>query len=345
MTIEENIPLAPFTTLRIGGPSRYFIRATTEPELLEAVIFARSHSIPLFVLGEGSNLVVPDAGFPGLVIQAAFAPSILQTLPGTFQVSAGTNWNALVLSLCEQGISGMECLAGIPGLVGGAPIQNIGAYGQEVGSSIQSVRVLDLETLSFVTLTAPECHFSYRTSIFNSTHRGRYIVTAVTFRLQLDTTPSLTYADLAHLRGTDPTPLDVYHAVRGIRARKGMLIDPTRPDPDSRSAGSFFKNPLVSTRTLKDITETLASDEGTIPHWPASTGEVKLAAAWLIEHAGFAKGFTLGRAGISSRHTLALINRTGDATADDLLRLRDLIILTVEQRFGVTLTQEPVTLR
>ena len=245
----------------------------------------------------------------------------------------------------------MECLAGIPGLTGGAPIQNIGAYGQEVSQTIDQVTALDLETLAPetltpVTLTAAECRFSYRQSLFNSTQRDRYIVTAVRFRLSASTQPNLAYADLAPpLRGTNPTPLDVYHAVRAIRDRKGMLIDPAHPHPDSRSAGSFFKNPIAPPAALQNLSEILGlAPESIPPLGPHPAGKIKLSAAWLIERAGFPRGFRLGPAGISTRHTLALTNASGTATCAQLLALRDLITLKVEDTFGIAIHQEPVLL-
>jgi UDP-N-acetylmuramate dehydrogenase len=353
--IQENVSLAPYTTLKIGGPARYFVRAASEEQLLDAVRFARGLDLRLFLLGGGSNLVVADSGFSGLVIQAAldgpmhiegpndeFAPNRFTR----YLVPSGHDWDAFVRLTCEGGFSGVECLAGIPGFVGGSPVQNIGAYGQEVSQTISAVHVVDLENLRYEVLPAAACRFAYRQSIFNSTHRDRYIVTRVAFDFPLDAAPTLVYADLAkHFAEKKlPCPLEIYEAVRTIRAGKGMLIDPRCPDADSRSAGSFFKNPVVKPRVLKDIVETTSPAEGEVPNWPQPSGLVKLPAAWLIEHAGFKKGFALGRVGISSKHTLALINRTGDASCDELLRLRDLIVLTVEQRFGVTLQQEPVML-
>jgi UDP-N-acetylmuramate dehydrogenase len=354
LAVQENVPLAPYTTLRLGGPARYFCEVTTEDDLLEAVLFARERRLEVFVLGGGSNLLVADTGFDGLVIHAALHHAIQMAggyidsrptaTPLTYQVPAGMDWNAFVLQTCEGGVSGVECLAGIPGLVGGAPIQNIGAYGQEVATTVQSVRALDLETLAFVTLPRDACGFAYRRSIFNSTHRGRYIVTSVTFRFDLDAVPNLTYADLAkHFAGADvpPKPLDVYHAVREIRHRKGMLL--VEGERDCRSAGSFFKNPVVPAPTLAGVAAELGLDPAAVPHWPAAGGLVKLPAAWLLERAGFTKGFALGEAGISSRHTLALINR-GRATATDIFRLRDAIQLEVKRRFHIELEQEPVQL-
>jgi len=348
--IEEHVSLAQFTTLKIGGPARYFVRATDEQDLWDAVHFARDNGLAIFTLGGGSNLVVSDTGFPGLVIHTALEPSIGRRECAdeiVFDVSAGTDWDEFVLFACQEGICGVECLAGIPGTVGGAPIQNIGAYGQEVSQSISSVRVLDLNPANgfvpFATISHEQCGFAYRKSIFNGTERNRHIVSSVRFRFSRSATPNLSYADLEPLRESSPSPLDVYAFVRSVRDRKGMLIDPANLGPDSRSAGSFFKNPVVAPKVLRQIVETIAVGE-TVPRWPTGSGAVKLPAAWLIEQAGFPKGFALGRVGISSKHTLALINRTGDATCADLLQLRDLIVMTVEQRFGVTLEQEPVML-
>jgi UDP-N-acetylmuramate dehydrogenase len=336
LRIQEQIRLAPHTTLRIGGPARFYAEITTEADLLEALKFDG----PTFILGGGSNLLVPDEGFDGLVLHLAIAGPIVST-GNLVEVPAGTEWDALVLHLCQQGRSGMECLAGIPGLVGGAPIQNIGAYGQEAADTIHSVRAFDRETREFVTLPMEACLFAYRSSLFNTTQRGRYIVTAVTFALDPDAKPNLTYADLRKYFGPEatPTPLEVYEAVRHIRAAKGMLL--VEGDPDCRSAGSFFKNPIVPPSTLVPIAAALSIPEDKIPHYPASGGNLKLPAAWLLDQAGFHKSFTLGEAGISSKHTLALINR-GHATYADITRLRTLIVETVRARFGITLEQEPV---
>jgi UDP-N-acetylmuramate dehydrogenase len=351
MEIQENVLLGPLTTLKIGGPARYFVRVTREDELPRALEFARERGLQVFVLGGGSNLVVADAGFDGLVLQVGIAGKVFgDSLPGSrskvwYQVPAGVDWDDFVRTACEGVYAGVECLAGIPGTVGGSPVQNIGAYGQEVSQTIRRVRAFDLRRGDFVDLSAEECRFGYRRSIFNTTHRDRYIVTRVEFEFDLDAPVKLNYADLQrHFAGKPhPTPLEVYEAVRAIRASKGMLIDPENPTPDSRSAGSFFKNPVVTRKRFAGIAETMPETEK-IPHWPTETDDVKLAAAWLIEQAGFRKGFALGRAGISSKHTLALINRTGDASCAELLRLRDLIVMTVEDRFRVTLEQEPVML-
>ncbi len=350
MQIQENVALAPLTTLGIGGSARFFAEIRSEAHLVEAVAFARSSRLDLFTLGGGSNLLVGDAGFPGLVLHLTLTFPISSAAAGAHHVHltvpAGLEWDGLVLHSCTLNLSGMECLAGIPGLTGGSPIQNIGAYGQEVSQTIHTVRAFDLAAGRFVELSNDACHFSYRSSIFNTVARGRFIVTAVTFRLSTEAAPNLTYADLArHFASHIPTPLEVYHAVREIRRRKGMLL--TAGDPDSHSAGSFFKNPILSSDRLEEIARELNVEIAAIPHWPAaSPGDgrlTKLAAAWLIEKAGFTKGFVLGNAGISSRHTLALINR-GNASYGELIALRDRIRTEVQSRFGIYLEQEPVEL-
>ena len=347
MDIEENISLAPLTTLKIGGPARFYGHATSEAELVEAVNYGRRRGLKTAVIGGGSNLVVPDAGFDGLVIRAACGQCIQteQVEGGTLQrADAGVEWDEFVLNACRLGLSGVECLAGIPGLTGASPVQNIGAYGQEVASTIRTVRALDLKNRQFMEFSAAECGFSYRHSIFNSSQRGRYVITRVDFFLASGVAPNLSYADLAPLRGKVVTPLEAYHFVREVRGRKGMLIDSRNPNDDMRSVGSFFRNPVVPAEQAERIAASAARDGATVPQWPAPKGEVKLAAAWLVEQAGFPKGFQMGRTAISTRHALSLVNRTGDASCSDLLGLRDAIVDGVERKFGVRLEQEPVVL-
>ncbi|MHB1023061.1 MAG: UDP-N-acetylmuramate dehydrogenase [Acidobacteriaceae bacterium] len=345
MQILENIPLAPFTTFRIGGPARWFVEVADEKQLLEAVFFARKMQLPLFVLGGGSNLLVADTGFPGVVVRIALKGIHAQQEEDgavLFDVAAGEEWDGFVRYAVEQNCAGIECLAGIPGTVGGTPVQNVGAYGQEVSETITRVQALDLETARFVDLSPEQCGFRYRTSIFNSTERERYIVTHVRYRLLPGGAPRIAYADLKKYfdehQGT-PTLREVYDAVRSIRHSKGMVL--VEGEDDCRSAGSFFRNPVVAEEKRGEIAAALKIALDAVPHYPAEDGHVKLPAAWLLEKAGFHKGFSLGRAGISSRHTLALINR-GDATAADVLALRDCIVAEVEQKFGVRLQPEPV---
>ncbi len=345
--MRENVPLAPLTTLQLGGPSRFFTTVQTETQLVEAVRFARERSLPLFTLGGGSNLLVSDAGFPGLVLQIAIDGPTETTETDAFtrylRAPAGLSWESFVDQACDQNLTGVECLAGIPGLTGGTPVQNVGAYGQEVSQTIGSVRALDLHTDRFVELSREACQFSYRRSLFNAIEPGRYLVTAVTFRFDLRARPRLIYADLLRHFGPDasPSPREIAGAVREIRRAKGMVLIPG--DPDCRSAGSFFKNPIVLAGMLDRVAQALSLPTDAVPHWPVGRDRVKLPAAWLLERAGFGKGFTLGPVGISSRHSLALITREGARTAD-LEALRDLIRSRVRDRFGIELEQEPVEL-
>jgi UDP-N-acetylmuramate dehydrogenase len=257
-----------------------------------------------------------------------------------YRVAAGENWDEFVSRTVKDNCAGAECLAGIPGTVGGTPVQNVGAYGQEVAETVQRVRVLDLETLTFAEMTAADCGFEYRKSLFNSTAKGRFLVTRVDYRLQPGGAPNLRYADLqkAFPAGSTPSLMEVAEAVRRIRQAKGMLL--VEGDVECRSAGSFFKNPIISREQFAGLTERLGAQP---PYYPAGGGCVKLPAAWLIEKAGFPKGFAMGRAGISWRHTLALVNR-GGASAAELLALRDVIVAGVEARFGIGLQMEPVLL-
>ncbi len=339
MHLREDVLLAPYTTFGIGGPARWFADAEDEAGVVEAVGFARNRGLPLFVLGGGSNLLVSDEGFPGVVLHIALLG--IEQDGVLFRVAAGVDWDRLVTLAVERGLGGIECLAGIPGTVGGTPVQNVGAYGQEVAETIVSVRALDLHSLNFAELSAAECGFSYRHSIFNSSDRGRYIVTRVDYGLRQDAAPVLAYADLKrHFRdyAGSPSLTEVASAVRAIRRSKGMLL--VEGDPECHSAGSFFKNPIVPNEVYAAISSASAAP---VPSYPAIEGHVKLSAAWLIEHAGFPKGFVMRAAGISSRHTLALINR-GGACASDIVALRNRIQLAVRQRFGVALQPEPVWL-
>jgi UDP-N-acetylmuramate dehydrogenase len=337
MLVQEQVALAPYTTFGIGGPARWFVEATEEESVEEAVRFAREKNAPLFVLGGGSNLLVSDEGFDGLVLHVALEG--IQQEGNLFRVAAGENWDRFVSHAVGKGYGGIECLAGIPGTVGGTPVQNVGAYGQEIAETIVSVRVLERNSLTFSELRASDCGFSYRRSIFNSTDRDRFIVTRVDYKLRAGAVPLLQYPDLKRFfldRSEIPTLAETAAAVREIRHRKGMLI--VDGEADCRSAGSFFKNPVVPQARYDEIA---ALESGSVPSFAAQPGFVKVPAAWLVEHADFQKGFTLGAAGISSRHTLALINR-GGATAADVLALRDRIVGVVATRFGIHLEPEPV---
>jgi UDP-N-acetylmuramate dehydrogenase len=343
----ENIPLAPLTTIRIGGPARYFVEASTVGDVQEAVTFARSRSLPLFVLGGGSNLLVADAGWSGLALKIAIQG--IEQHSGhdeegktPFDAGAGESWDKFVSHAVMARCAGVECLSGIPGSVGGTPVQNVGAYGQEVSETIASVQVLDLKDNQVRELCPEACGFSYRTSIFNTTERGRFIVLRVTYALTPDGLPHITYADLKqHFEGreTPPNLAETREAVRHIRARKGMLIVPG--DADSQSAGSFFKNPILSEQQHEDLKRRAAARGLTVPSYPALESRKKVSAAWLVERSGFAKGFGFGHVGISTRHALAIVNR-GGATAADVLALKEQIQHRVEEIWGIRLEPEPV---
>lgn len=340
MQMKENQALALLTTFGIGGPARWFVEAASEGEVAEATEWARDQGVALFVLGGGSNLLVSDGGFDGLVLKVGLRGVELQD--EVFRAGAGEDWDQLVSHVIDLGFAGVECLAGIPGTVGGTPVQNVGAYGQEVSSTIERVRAFDLEKHLFVEFTAAECGFAYRRSRFNGEDRGRYVVTRVDYRLQPGGAPQLTYADLQNHfkdRVEAPSLSEVADAVRVIRRTKGMLL--VEGDPDCRSAGSFFKNPTVSMDAAERVRALAESAGAPLRVYPVAGGLVKVSAAWLIEQAGFKKGYALGAAGISSRHTLALINR-GGATAEEIVRLANRIVSGVEEKFGIRLEMEPV---
>lgn len=342
--MREHVPLAPFTTLGVGGPARWFVSAEREDDVQAAVAFGKSRDLPLFILGGGSNLIISDAGFPGLVLHVAVKGiSLEETAAGRVIVTAaaGEDWNGLVQFTVDLNLQGMECLAGIPGTVGGTPVQNVGAYGQEVAQTLTSARCYDMQTGTVVHLRHADFGFGYRTSLLNTIARGRYIILAVSFALVRNGAPNLSYADLQRTLapGSTPSLAEVSQAVRTIRKAKGMVVDPA--DPDSRSAGSFFRNPIVPASTLDRLANATGLPQDRIPHWPAGDDCIKLPAAWLLERAGFVRGYELGNAGISSKHTLALINR-GGATERDIAALRERILAEVQQKFGITLEQEPV---
>jgi len=348
--VQESIALAPYTTLGVGGPARFFCEAHSEAEVEQAAKFARDRNLPLFVLGGGSNLLVSDAGFDGVVMRVGVTLSKHERREGEsvlLEAGAGENWDDVVLYAVDRGYAGIECLAGIPGDAGGTPVQNVGAYGQEVAETIVQVRAFDLESRAFVDLDHEACRFGYRRSLFNMDARGRHIVTAVRYKLRPGGEPALRYADVRrHFaaqieRGEKPTLRQVYDGVRSIREQKGMLAG--QGGADGRSAGSFFKNPVVPSATLPQIALSAGRRTDEVPQYPAGEGMVKLPAAWLVEQSGFHKGLAMGRAAISSRHTLALVN-LGGATAAELIALRDAVMTAVKNRFDLQLEQEPVML-
>ncbi len=346
MQMREDIRLAPYTTLQVGGVARYFAEAASDSDVIEALHWARARALPVFVLGGGSNLLVSDQGFDGLVLHMAIEGIEAREHQGKriFSAGAGVDWDTLVVRAVRENCAGVECLSGIPGSVGGTPVQNVGAYGQDVSETIVRVCAVDATTQQPVEFTNAACGFSYRHSRFNGCEARRFIVTRVEYALHPGAKPKIAYTDLkryfnAELLDEDTASLStVRDAVLAIRRSKGMVLDEN--DADSRSAGSFFKNPVVSFAVYERIAATSATP---VPHYDAGPGEVKLLAAWLIEQSGIGKGFALGPAAISSKHTLALVN-LGGATAADLLRLKDLVQQRVQQRFGVELRPEPVML-
>ncbi len=351
LKILENIPLAPLTTLKIGGRARFFVKAESERDIVEAFEYARGKGCNLFVLGGGSNILVSDDGFDGLVLQVALkgisssaerGMRNAESSPGANRIhitaKAGEDWDVFVSYCVDNDLAGIECLSGIPGFVGGTPVQNVGAYGQDVSETIVSVRCFDRITGGFADLTNSDCGFGYRTSIFNTSMRERYIVLSVTYSLTKGGEPRIAYKDLKEFfAARQPTLSETREAVLRIRAAKSMVID--AEDPNSRSAGSFFKNPVVGRQKLSDIGERLAIEN--VPHFEVDADHVKIPAAWLIENAGFYKGFVMGNAGISTRHSLAIINR-GNASAKDILALKDRIVSEVKAKFGIELRPEPI---
>jgi UDP-N-acetylmuramate dehydrogenase len=319
--------LSELTTLRLGGPAGAVVEARTEAELVEA---ARGDDV-LLVAG-GSNLVIADEGWPGTVVRV-LTRGVEERAPGELTVAAGEEWEPFVARCVAEGLAGVESLSGIPGSIGATPIQNVGAYGQEVAETIVSVRVLDRSTGSVDELAPEDCGFAYRSSAFKR-HPGRWVVLAVTFALERrELSAPLGYAELARtldVRPGEGAPLaDVREAVLELRRGKGMVLDPA--DPDSVSAGSFFTNPILSADALDERA----------PRFPEPDGRVKTSAAWLIEHAGFTRGYgNPGGIAISSKHTLALTNR-GAGTTAELLALAHEIADGVERRFGVRLEPEP----
>lgn len=330
VALAEGVDLRGWTTLHLGGPARAMTEVANDAELRAALALARDRSWPVLVLGGGSNLVVSDAGWDGLVIR-----SVDTTLDrrddgavAHLRVGGGFGWDAFVARAVVDGLAGVECLSGIPGGVGAAPIQNVGAYGQEVAETIEAVEVVDRATGEGTTVPASECGFGYRDSRFKGEWRDRFVITAVHFALRIGGAPTLQYPELVREVGPDPTLAAVRRHVLGIRAGKSMVLDPT--DPNSRSAGSFFTNPILPVGTL----------EGTeVPRWPAGEGTVKLSAAWLIEQSGFRRGEVHGGAGISANHVLALVGRGGPTS--DLVALAGRIRAGVRDTFGITLVPEP----
>jgi len=343
--MKQDVPLAPLTTIGIGGPARYFIQARTVDEVRGAERWSQDKGVPLFVLGGGSNLLISDDGFDGLVLQIGLRGVTVESEDShvIVKVAAGEPWDPFVALTVERGWAGVECLSGIPGSVGATPIQNVGAYGQEVAETIVRVEALDRMSGRVIGFTNAECRFGYRSSLFKNIECERYIVLTVTFRLRPGGEATIRYPDLRMMLEEQGIAMgDLAHvreAVIAVRKRKGMVIDPS--DPDTRSDGSFFMNPIIPAAALPGFLTRALAQGGSIepPHFPSGE-EVKLSAAWLIEHAGFRKGFVHGNVGLSSKHSLAVINR-GGGTAREVKELVEMVQRAVRDRFGVEILPEP----
>jgi UDP-N-acetylmuramate dehydrogenase len=342
---QFEVPLAPLTTLRIGGCAHRLVTALDEADLVRAVTEADRAGERVLILAGGSNVVVADEGFDGTVILVR-TRGIEARADGSgvaLAVAAGEPWDEVVERCVRSRYAGVECLAGIPGSAGATPIQNVGAYGQEVSETVEWVRALDRRSGEVVTFPSAACGFRYRTSVFKGS--DRYVVLAVGFRLGRSAVSGpIRYAELARTLGAGHrAPLTaVREAVLGLRRGKGMVLDPA--DHDTWSAGSFFTNPILSEAEVAAFAERAARLLGpgvTFPRYPEPDGRCKLSAAWLIERAGFTKGYGDGPARISAKHTLALTNR-GDAKAEDLLALARTVRDGVREAFGVELVNEPV---
>jgi UDP-N-acetylmuramate dehydrogenase len=344
-SLKANVPLAPFTTLGIGGPARYFAEITTAGALSAAVEWVRARSIPLFVLGGGSNIVVADKGFPGLVLKVSINGIETQFDDGYVFVTAGAgeDWDNLVALTVARNWAGFECLSGIPGRVGATPIQNVGAYGQDISETLVSLEAFDLSAGRLLELSAEECEFDYRSSRFKTRDRQRFIITGVKYRLVVGGAPAIRYPELQrHVERLKQITLQrVRETVLAIRRKKAMVIDPS--DSDSKSVGSFFVNPTVSIEEFEHIKArlALAGSHKDLPSFPAPNGRVKLSAAWLIESAGIKRGYVYGNVGTSTKHALAIINR-GGGNAREIVELKELIQRRVFEAFGIALAPEPV---
>lgn len=355
--IREYEPLARHTTLELGGPARYFAEVTDEPTLLDCIRWAAERGLPLEVIGGGSNLVIADAGFDGVVLKIALQGLTIHRPsaygPGTDEVivivASGESFDALVETTVKNGLRGLECLSGIPGLVGATPVQNVGAYGQEVADTIRTVRVLDRVTLRTDVLSADDCRFTYRDSLFKQ-QRERHVVLEVTFALRAggECTPRhdqvrRALAAMPRAGELSTSPARVREAVLALRRMKSMVVDST--DPNHRSVGSFFMNPVLSPAAAEELFARAVSQGITprpddVPRFPGPDGGTKLSAAWLIGHAGVAPGFRLGAVGVSTNHVLALVHHGGGSTGE-LLVLAAHVRDAVRELFEVSLEPEP----
>jgi UDP-N-acetylmuramate dehydrogenase len=345
MTPQSDVALAPFCTMRVGGPARWFVSAQTESDIGRAMAWASGRGVPIHVLGGGSNVVIADEGVDALVIHVVITGVERREDGGrvVFAAGAGEPWDPLVAASVAAGCAGLECLSGIPGCVGGTPVQNVGAYGQDVSMTITHVDAVDRQTASSRRLTNVECGFGYRSSRFKREDIDRFVVTRVEYSLVASGPPTIAYADVVdymHRAGLGaPTLLDARDAVLAIRRRKGMVIEPG--NAANRSCGSFFVNPVVSRDDLRRAQDVASGPR--VPHYAVDASSVKIPAAWLIEQAGFPKGTPRGAVGISPFQAQALINR-GGARAADLVALACDIKRAVWNMFGISIVPEPVFL-
>ncbi|MBI5471953.1 MAG: UDP-N-acetylmuramate dehydrogenase [Ignavibacteriae bacterium] len=347
--IISNVALANHTTIKLGGTAKYFLECRSTAELLSALEYARKNRVRTHILGGGSNTIFCDKGFDGLVIKIGLrgVQFIRDGERVKMVVAAGENWDDFVSLCVTNGLTGVECLSGIPGLVGATPIQNVGAYGQEVSGTIESVKAIQRDALHERTFFRDDCMFGYRQSRFNTGDQDAFVITEVTFRLRSSIDPEIKYPELRRfidatvawqsLRSASERIAIVRNAVIALRNSKSMVID--EADPNARSVGSFFKNPVLSKDEFANVQKRCGAAGISVPSFPAGE-KVKIPAAWLVENAGFTKGFRSGGVGVSTKHSLALVNHNG--TAAELLALAETISMKVKEKFGVTLEREPV---
>jgi UDP-N-acetylmuramate dehydrogenase len=354
ITVQQNVRLSAFTTIGLGGNARYFVSCQTLDQVCEALGFAHDRNLRVHVLGGGSNVVFADNGFEGLVIRIELKEVSFSAKDEAVLVTAagGEEWDTFVQQCIAADLAGIECLAGIPGFVGATPIQNVGAYGQEVCQTIVSVKAIDRQSHKIIEFTNADCRFGYRQSRFKSTDADKYIVVGVTFRLTKYGRPEIRYPELQQfiassvrmqsLPDGEPVLSAVRNAVLALRRRKSMVVDPN--DPNTRSVGSFFTNPIVSMDQFEAMRARWDSSGGVpqIPTFPSGS-DVKVPAAWLVEQAGFRKGYRSGGIGISQNHSLALVNFGGSTR--ELLDLAARIQDEVSKRFGIVLEKEPVVVQ
>lgn len=337
---QEYVPLAPFTTLDLGGPARYLAEVRSPDDLARAMEWARCQRVAVTVLGGGSNLVIADEGFDGLAIRVCLRGIDIARRDDGVHVTAaaGETWDNVVAAAVDEGLAGIECLSGIPGTAGATPIQNVGAYGQEVADTIRRVEVLDRRSGRRTDLAPADCRFSYRGSRFREAP-NRFVVLSVAYALNAGEPPTVRYPQLAEAlghRGATPSLAEVREAVLALRESKSMVL--TADDPNRRSVGSFFVNPAISALRADRIQRQCTGED--VPRYSTPDGRVRVPAAWLIERSGFAKGYTRGAVGLSSRHSLALVHHGGGTTAALVALARD-IRRSVRERFDVDLKPEP----